>query len=78
MPNLLSQPLQESSARQLVLWFTSRHWTRLMCLKQLLVYVPETAAGFEGVFPNCTGTLCCRKQQPQLAGLMQSGVIYKN
>lgn len=24
-------------------------------------YVPETAAGFEGIFPNCTGTVCCRK-----------------
>lgn len=53
LPNLLSQPLQESFAKQLVLWFSSRHWARLMCLKQLLVLK-------EPSFPNCTGTMCCR------------------
>lgn len=40
--------------------------------------VPEIAAGFEGVFPNCTGTICHREaHQPQLAGLIQSGLITK-
>lgn len=60
LPNLLSQPLQERSARQLVLWFTSRHWTRLTCLKQLLVLKESSQIALGPCATGNTTTTACR------------------
>lgn len=60
LPDLLSQPLQERFARQLVLWFTSRHWTRLTCLKQLLVLKESSQIALGPCATGNTTTTACR------------------